>query len=32
MGFVWGNADVDEAHFVDMGFGDEGDFVTKWGF
>jgi hypothetical protein len=29
MVFVWGNADVDEADFVDMGFGDEADFVTK---
>jgi hypothetical protein len=29
MGFVWGIADVDEADFVDMRFGNEADFVTK---
>jgi hypothetical protein len=32
MVFVWGNADVDEADFVDMGFGDEAVFVTRCGF
>jgi hypothetical protein len=32
MGFVWGIADVAEGDFGDMGFGDRGDFVTKWGF
>jgi len=29
MGFVWGIADVDEADFVDMVFGNEADFVIK---
>ena len=29
MGFVWGIGDVDEADFVEWGFGNEADFVTK---